>query len=145
MTERRTNPESRNPDVSRATEFQSRHVYTARDFDSYQDDMIQEWKEQAKASLEGGKIIRPLWMRRNEGGGTYFGACIDYWIPVHGEQRLFAYIDIHSESGPLEIAVYFPDEETSEPIRATEEAYNLQSLQRAIDLVETTVQPPGYM
>jgi hypothetical protein len=142
MSERPRQPEQGQADFTKVKEFRDRHVYPAADFDAYQSEILQQWKEQALASLHEGKSIRPMWMRRNNESGTFFGACIDYWIPVNGQMYLLAMLDIHSESGPTEIEVYFPsDDGSGEPILATCEMYNPESLANAIELVESQVQP----
>lgn len=130
-------------DLEYAKHFRDSHIRecSAEEHEQYQRTLLKEWIHnmwQAEASHEN---IRPLWLRRNEGGGTYFGAVIDYVIPTREDLDIYATIYIHSESGPTMIELWLPKEDGSgEPWVAYKEMYDLHSLDQALHMAESYYQ-----
>lgn len=130
------------PDVSRAEVFQGLHVYLPTDYDTYYTEMLKQWIEDTEDALEADKPIRPLWLRRTDDMGPEFGAIIDYIMPMPEGTRIFAVIDVNGDGGQTDISVNMPkDDGSGEPIVVMSEAYTLPALQRAIEFVESQVQP----
>ena len=132
-----------NSELSRAEQFQALHVYRSTDdYETYQREMLYQWKENAEDALEAGESIRPLWLRRTGDMGSEFGVMIDYVMPFSDGLRYFASIDIDGTGGQTDISVQMPDEDGSdEPAVVMSEAYTLPALQRAVEYVESQVQP----
>jgi hypothetical protein len=129
-------------DLSRAEEFQALHVHLRTDHETYSVEMLEQWKENAEKATKEGKSIRPFWLRRTDEMGSEFGAVIDYILPTHEGFMYLAAIDIDGSGGQTDISVIMPSEDGSnEPIPMSNEAYTLPALQRAIEYIETNVQP----
>ncbi len=127
-------------DLAEAQAFYDLHVreYTEEEFETYLRAQCEQWKEQAWRAESDHAPIRAMWLKRNAGGGTYFGAVIDYVVPMREGFQAYAMIGIHSESGPTEIELYLPSQDGSEePVRVMNEAYSLEALDRTIQLVES--------
>lgn len=129
---------------SRAARFEALHVHLPVDYETYRQEMIDQWVEDVEDAEETGDTVRPMWLRRNAANTSEFSGHIDYLMPMRDEAAVFAGIDISSDGGHTEIQVLFPKEDGSgEPVVATTEPYDLDALARAIELVESTVQPTG--
>ncbi len=136
------NQEVSSPDIDRAGRFAELHVHIPRDYDTYFQEICEQWVESAEDALEDGKSIRPMWLRRNAADTSEFSAHIDYFMPMEDEPRYFAAIDISSDGGVSEIQVWMPSPDGSgEPVVASTEVYTLESLGRAVEYVERAVQP----
>lgn len=130
-------------DTSQATKFENTHVHAPANYDSYLQEMTSQWKQQAEEALQTGNPMLPMWLRRNGDSYTEFAAHIDYVIPVADGFRYLAALDISSDGDHPRLQIWMPKADGSgEPIVAQEEAYNLDSLQRALDYVELQVQSP---
>lgn len=127
-------------DLWEAKQFRDLHIRerSAEEHEEYQRTHVKDWIRRMRSAEASHENIRPIWLRRNEGGGTYFGAVIDYVIPTREDFDVYATIYIHSESGPTIIELWLPKEDGSgEPYVATKESYDLNSLDRAIHIAES--------
>lgn len=123
---------------SRAARFEQLHIYPPVDYDTYCDEMITQWQEGVEESIENNEPIKAMWLRRNGESYTEFAAHVDYVLPDTEYPRYFASIDVENDGGRAEIQVWLPNEDGSgEPIVASAEPYDMDSLERAISLVES--------
>lgn len=127
---------------SKAARFEALHIHLPTDYETYQQEMLLQWKEDAEDALEAGRSIRPLWLRRTDDMSSEFGAHIDYIMPMANEVRYLAALDIGSNGGGMDVDVWLPkDDGSGEPVTVMSEPYNLENLEYAIEFVESSVQP----
>lgn len=124
----------------RAQRFEALHIHTPVDYDTYVDEMLEQWREDAEDAAEGERSIRPMWLRRNGDDYTQFAAHIDYLMPMRDEAVYLAAIDVSSDGGRTEVEVWLPkDDGSGEPVIASREPYSLETLARAIEFAESSV------
>lgn len=129
----------REDEESRAQRFAELHVHIPTDYETYCRETVEQWRKDLETAQETGEQIRPMWLRRNGDSGSEFSAHIDYLIPTERGIRHLAAIDVADN----DVQAWLPKEEGSKDLMiATSEPYDLESLGRAIELVETTVVAP---
>lgn len=124
-------------DYSRAASFATRHIHMPYDYKSYRSDTFSQWKEDAEKAREQNQPIRAMWLRRNNEDTNEFSSCVDYVVPTDDGVLRYASLVIGSDGGHTEIEVLLPAQDGSqEEVVATCEPYSMESLHRAIKLVE---------
>ena len=127
---------------SRASSFTRTHVSAPNDYETYRFGLLEQWRADTADAVARGDSTKPMWLRRNGETSAEFAAHIDYVVPLDGKVSYLAAIDIDGGGGNTEIQVWLPKEDGSgEPIVATCEPYNLETLDQAIALIEASVVP----
>jgi hypothetical protein len=124
-------------DYTRAAGFATRHVHKPSDYESYYSDVLLQWEEDAEDALEQDKPTPTMWVRRNNEDTNEFSSCVDYLVPTDDSFRYYATLVVDSDGGHTEIEVLLhSDDGSGEPVTVSREPYGMESLDRAIKLVE---------
>jgi hypothetical protein len=126
--------------TERARTFLSTHIQPPKNYTDYAERQVQAWEAYARAAEAAGETVHPFWLRRNEDNTSAFTVHVDYVLPVDG--KLLSYAAVHvSTSSVSEVQVWLPSEDNlSGTFVAMNEAYTLQSLGRAIEYAESSVE-----
>lgn len=128
----------------RARSFAALHIQPPADYSSYQREVAVQWRDEVEAALAAGQPTKPMWLRRNGEGSNELQACVDYIVPAADGEHYLGAINISSDGGHSEVQVLLPGEKSTDPpVVASCEPYDIESLGRAIELVETSVAAQG--